>query len=384
MESLTDAAFARLFTVGFHGTTPSRELDELLKRGVGGVILFTRNVEEPKQVLELTRSIKQRALGPVFVAVDQEGGRVRRLRSGFTELPAMRSLGLTGDPSLAREVGKLLGRELSAVGIDVNFAPVVDVDTNPQNPVIGDRALSSEADVVGELGAALIEGLQSAGVAACAKHFPGHGDTEQDSHTTLPRLRHGLERLEGVELVPFARVVAAGVASIMTAHVVLEALDAEYPATLSEVVLTRLLRQRLGFEGVVFSDDLEMAAITGRFEAGAAAVGALQAGVDNLLVCHSAHVAHAMIDAVGAAIRDGRLSEVRVREAGRRVAALSQRFAAPPCVSSQLSLLGCEAHRRIAERVRQAGSKSGSGHPSAPAALESASDPTEYDPRGQA
>jgi len=374
VDSVTDAALARLFTVGFHGTAPSRELEDLLQRGVGGVILFARNVESPEQVLELTRSIKRLAVQPVFVAVDQEGGRVRRLRRGFTDLPSMRSLGLTGDRALARDVGRLLGNELHAVGIDVNFAPVVDVDTNPKNPVIGDRALSSEANVVAELGVALVQGLQSAGVAACAKHFPGHGDTEQDSHATLPRLVHGLERLERIEFVPFERVVAAGVASIMTAHVVIEALDAEYPATLSDVVMAQLLRKRLGFDGVVFSDDLEMAAIAGRFEPGPAAVRALKAGVDNLLVCHSASVAHGMIDAVGSAVRDGTLPALRVREALRRLEALCQRFAAPPRMSSDLSVLDCEEHRRLAERVRARAS----------GVSESGVDPTEYARRGEA
>lgn len=376
MDTLADASIAQLFTVGFHGTTPSRELEELLRRGVGGVILFARNIEGPAQVLELTRSIKRLAKRPVFVAVDQEGGRVRRLRTGFTDLPPMRALGVGGDAVLAREVGRLLGRELGAVGLDVDFAPVIDVDTNPQNPVIGDRALSSDPQVVAELGAALVQGLQSEGVAACAKHFPGHGDTEQDSHVTLPRLVHGVERLERVELVPFQRVIAAEVASIMTAHVVLDALDAEFPATLSPVVLGQWLRQRLGFDGVVFSDDLEMAAIAARFEPGEAAVRALGAGVDNLLVCHSAGAAHAMIDSIAAAVRDGALSKTRVREAGRRVALLSQRFAAPPRVSDDLSVLGCDEHRKLADRLRRSASGS--------AGLASALDPTEYARRGEA
>lgn len=374
MDSLTDAAIARLFTVGFHGTTPSRELTELLERGVGGVILFARNVEAPAQVLELTRCIKRLAGRPVFVAIDQEGGRVRRLRAGFTDLPPMRTLGLTADSALAFEVGRLVGRELAAVGIDVNFAPVVDVDTNPDNPVIGDRALSSDVRVVAELAPALVRGLQREGVAACAKHFPGHGDTEQDSHATLPRLVHGLERLERVELVPFERVVAARVASIMTAHVVMEALDTEYPATLSEVVLGRLLRRRLGFDGVVFSDDLEMAAIAGRFAPGEAAVRAIRAGVDSLLVCHSASVAHAMIDAIRSSLHDGSLPAACVSEAGRRLAALSEQFAAPARVSSDLSVLNCPEHRQLAERVRH--------HTSG--ALDFGIDPTQYKGREEA
>ena len=374
MESELEGAIARLFTVGFHGTEPSGELQELLERGVGGVILFARNVEAPAQVLELTRSIKRLAGRPVFVAVDQEGGRVRRLRAGFTDVPALRALGHSRDPNLAREMGQLLGRELRAVGIDVNFAPVVDVDTNVDNPVIGDRALSSDPELVAELGEALVRGLQSEGVAACAKHFPGHGDTELDSHQALPRLVHGLERLDRVELLPFERVVAAGVASIMTAHVVLEALDREYPATLSDVVLGRLLRQRLGFDGVVFSDDLEMGAITGRFEPGVAAVRAVNAGVDGLLVCHSAEVAHAMLDAMAGAVSDGTLPRARLLEAGRRMEALSARFAAPPRVSSDLSVLACPEHRALADRVRGFAS----GEPARSV------DPTAYVQRGEA
>lgn len=374
MDSEIDGAIARLFTVGFHGTEPTRELAELLKRGVGGVILFARNIEAPAQVLELTRSIKRLARRPVFVAVDQEGGRVRRLRAGFTDLPALRSLGLARDPELALQVGELLGRELRAVGIDVNFAPVVDVDTNPDNPVIGDRSLSSDPALVAELGAALVRGLQNEGVAACAKHFPGHGDTELDSHTALPRLVHGLDRLERVELLPFERVVAAGVASIMTAHVVLEALDTEYPATLSDVVLGRLLRQRLGFGGVVFSDDLEMGAIAGRFAAGEAALRAVKAGVDGLLVCHSADVAHSMLDALAGAVAGGTLARERLMEAARRIDALSARFAVPPRVSSDLSVLACSEHRAIADRVRGFAT----GEPGR------ALDPTVYARRGEA
>ncbi|HET8732938.1 MAG TPA: beta-N-acetylhexosaminidase, partial [Anaeromyxobacteraceae bacterium] len=242
MPSRLDAECAGLLCVGFDGTTPSPEVLELVRRGVGGVILFARNVESAEQVAELTASLKRAAGRPLLVSVDQEGGRVARLRArhGFTELPPMRALGETGDEGLAFEVGALLGSELRAVGIDQDYAPVVDVDTNPANPVIGDRSLSRDPERVGRLGAALARGLQSAGVAACAKHFPGHGDTSQDSHVALPRLAHSLERLEAVELPPFRALARAGVASVMTAHVVFEALDPKRPATLSPSVM-RLL-----------------------------------------------------------------------------------------------------------------------------------------------
>src|SRR5512138_628761 len=234
-----DRDVAGLFCVGFHGKTASPEVLELVRRGVYGVVLFARNVEDAGQVAALVAELKRAAGRPLLVSIDQEGGRVARLRAaqGFTELPPMRALGETGDDVLAYEVGALLGRELRAVGIDQDYAPCVDVDTNPANPVIGDRSFSRDPAVVARLGAALAEGLQSAGVAACAKHFPGHGDTSQDSHHALPRLPHGMERLRAVELLPFRALAAAGVSSIMTAHVVFEPLDPRLPATLSAAAI---------------------------------------------------------------------------------------------------------------------------------------------------
>src|SRR5512133_1769773 len=212
MPSSLDRDASALLCVGFHGKTPSPEVLELIRRGVSGVILFSRNVESAEQVAELTAALKRAAGRPLLVTIDQEGGRVARLRApqGFTELPPMRAIGAAGDDRLAFEVGALLGRELRAVGIDQDYAPVVDVDTNPANPVIGDRSFGREASGVGRMGAAVARGLQSAGVAACAKHFPGHGDTSQDSHRDLPRLAHPVERLREVELVPFRALADAG------------------------------------------------------------------------------------------------------------------------------------------------------------------------------
>jgi beta-N-acetylhexosaminidase len=315
-----DRDVAGLFCVGFHGKTPSPEVLELVRRGVYGVVLFGRNVEDAEQVAALVAALKRAAARPLLVSVDQEGGRVARLRAaqGFTELPPMRALGEAGDEELARAAGALLGAELRAVGIDQDYAPVVDVDTNPANPVIGDRAFSRDPGVVGRLGAALALGLQSAGVAACAKHFPGHGDTSQDSHQDLPRLAHALARLEEVELAPFRALARAGVASVMTAHVVFEALDPARPATLSAPVM-RLLRERVGFEGCEISDDLEMKAVAEHFPLEEAAPGAVAAGVDALLVCHRAEVQHRAIDLVRAAVERGEIGAARLAEARARL-----------------------------------------------------------------
>jgi beta-N-acetylhexosaminidase len=347
-----DTDVAGLLCVGFQGTTPSPEVLELIRRGVHGVVLFARNVVDAEQVAALSAELKRAAGRPLLVAIDQEGGRVARLRApeGFTELPPMRALGELGDAALAREVGALLGRELRAVGVDQDYAPVVDVDTNPANPVIGDRSLSRDPEVVGRLGAALAQGLQSAGVAACAKHFPGHGDTSQDSHKDLPRLPHALERLERVELAPFRALARAGVAAVMTAHVVFEALDPRRPATLSPEVM-RLLRDRVGFQGCAISDDLEMKAVAEHFPLEEAAPGSVAAGVDALLVCHTPDVQHRAIDLVRAAVEDGRISRARLAEARARVSALCAYAGPAPDPRTVRARLRTREHLAIAARI---------------------------------
>ena len=350
-----DREVAGLFYVGFHGKTATAEVLELVRRGVLGVVLFARNVEDAEQVAALVAELKRAAGRPLLVAVDQEGGRVARLRAphGFTELPPMRALGEAGDVALAREVGALLGRELRAVGIDQDFAPVVDVDTNPANPVIGDRSFSRDAEVVARLGVALAQGIQSAGVAACAKHFPGHGDTSQDSHTDLPTLPHALERLERVELLPFRALAAAGVASVMTAHVVFDALDRERPATLSPAVL-RLLRERVGFAGCCVSDDLEMKAVADHFPLEESVPASLAAGVDALLVCHTAEVQLRAIELARQAVREHRVSRARLAEARARVARLLQYAGPPPDPRSARARLRTRANLAVAARIPRA------------------------------
>ncbi len=330
MTSPLDAACAGLLCVGFDGLSPTPEVLELVRRGVHGVILFGRNVESAEQVAELSAALKRAAGRPLLVSIDQEGGRVARLRArhGFTELPPMRALGETGDERTAFEVGALLGRELRAVGIDQDYAPVVDVDTNPLNPVIGDRSLGRDPELVGRMGAALARGLQSSGVAACAKHFPGHGDTSQDSHVDLPRLPHSLERLEAVELAPFRALSRAGVASVMTAHVIFEALDPVRPATLSPIVM-QLLRGSCGFDGPALSDDLEMKAVSAHFPLEEVVPGAVAAGVDGLLVCHHPDVQNRAVDLLRRAVEQGSLPAGRLDQARGRLARLMS-WAAPP------------------------------------------------------
>ncbi|HET9598409.1 MAG TPA: beta-N-acetylhexosaminidase [Anaeromyxobacteraceae bacterium] len=350
--SALDRDVASLFVVGFQGTSPPPEVLELVRRGIGGVVLFARNVTDAEGVAALVADLKRAAARPLLVAVDQEGGRVARLRApqGFTELPPMRAVGATGDEGLAFEVGALLGRELRAVGIDQDYAPVVDVDTNPANPVIGDRSLSRSPAEVARLGAALARGLQSVGVASCAKHFPGHGDTSQDSHHVLPHLPHALARLREVELVPFRALAAAGVASVMTAHVVFDALDPARPATMSAPVM-RLLREECGYAACVVSDDLEMKAVADHFPLEESVPASLAAGVDQLLVCHRAELQHRAIDLARGAVEKGRISRERLAEARARVEALLRWAGPAPDPRGVREKLRTREHLALAARV---------------------------------
>jgi beta-N-acetylhexosaminidase len=314
----------RLLVVGI----PGKSLDDATRRTleelhVGGVILFRRNVGGPDEVEALTAAVHALPSQPL-VSIDQEGGRVMRLGEPFTQMPAAASVGNTTDAELAYRVGFAMAEELAAVGIDADLAPVLDVNSNPENPVIGDRAYSSSPQMVAEMGIAVMCGLIAGGVVPCGKHFPGHGDTVTDSHFDLPVVRRGREELERTELLPFRAAVAAGMPMLMTAHVLYPALDPVWPATLSRAVLTDLLRRELRFDGVVASDDLEMGAITGKQDIADAAVRALDAGVDWLLVCQDLANAVRVRDAVAAACSQGTLSADLLTVAGERVQRLQE------------------------------------------------------------
>jgi beta-N-acetylhexosaminidase len=332
-ESLRQAG--QRLMVGFFGQEPSADVRALIRDfGVGHVILFARNVDSPEQVAELVRELSSVARDsghdlPLMVAVDQEGGRVARLREPWTVWPSLRAVGRLASESYAQKMARALAAELEACGIRWDFAPVVDVDTNPKNPVIGDRSFGADPALVGRLGAAFIRGLQEEGVAACAKHFPGHGDTEVDSHLALPVVSHPRPRLEEVELPPFRAAVAAGVASIMTAHVLLPELDERLPATLSPRIVEAMLREEMKYEGVVVSDDLEMKAISKGFGAGEAAVLAAQAGCDLLPVCKTPDAQVAAAEALVRAWEDGRISAKAMDAAVLRLRRLKERFLLP-------------------------------------------------------
>ena len=313
----------QLLFVGFHGTSVPPDLAALIREGrIGGVILFKRNIEDPAQVRALCAALHELAPGdaPLTVALDQEGGRVQRLRDPWTEWPPMRALGGRPVADTAR-FAKALALELLDAGFDLDFAPVVDVDSNPDNPVIGDRSFAREPARVAEHAAAQIEAMQALGVATCAKHFPGHGDTDLDSHLALPRLDLTREVLERRELPPFRAAVAAEVASIMTAHVLFPKLDRERPATLSPEVMA-ILRDELGYEGLILSDDMEMKAVADHFSVEQRSLGALRAGVDVILACSKADLR----DEVLAKLE--RAPDALVEHGLRRMVAFKERYGA--------------------------------------------------------
>jgi beta-N-acetylhexosaminidase len=323
---------------------------------LGGLILFARNVEAPEQVAELARDAQQLSREvPLWISADQEGGRVARLRRPFTEWPPMAVLGRSGDLELARRFATALAAELRAVGVTLDFAPVLDIHTNPKNPVIGDRALAEDADLAARLGVAIIQGLQGSGVAACGKHFPGHGDTSVDSHFELPLVEHPPDRIRRVEFVPFKAAIAADVAFMMTAHVLVPSFDDENPGTLSRRIVSGLLREELGFNGVIFTDDMEMKAIAKHHAIGDAAVKAIAAGCDGVLVCSGSIEAQAAtLEALVHAVEDGRLPTTRVEDALLRHRRAKERFLAAPASARRepmREVVGSEEHRRIADEM---------------------------------
>lgn len=310
-----------LLTVGIPGPTlDGATRAALLELQPGGVILFRRNLggRSVEEIAALVADLHALPSAPL-VSVDHEGGRVMRFSEPFTHFPPAAAIGRRGDARLAEEVGLAMARELRSVGFDLSYAPVLDVDSNPDNPVIGDRAFGSDPALVAEMALAQARGLLAGGVIPCGKHFPGHGDTAVDSHYELPVVHRSLAELEQVELPPFQAAIAAGMPMLLTAHVVYSALDAELPATLSPSIVGSLLRRRCGYTGVIGSDDLEMRAITGRRGIGAAAVAALQAGVDVLLVCQTLSSAVEAGSAIRSAYRQGRLDEEHLDAAQRRI-----------------------------------------------------------------
>ena len=349
-------AVGQLLTVGFDGPSLPAELGRRIAASeVGCVMLFRPNIESPVQVASVVTAVRAAASSgsveaPCLVAIDQEGGLVQRLRAPLTVWPDMLSVGAAGDSTRSERVGQALGAELAALGIGWDFAPVLDVHTNPANPVIGNRAFGRTPDAVTTHALAFWRGLRAAGLVGCGKHFPGHGDTRTDSHVDLPVVSQPLERLRRIELAPFAAAAAAGIEAIMTAHVVFPALDPDRPATLSRRILTELLREEMRFAGVIVSDDLGMKAVADRYSIEDLAIEAVAAGADVLLIREPVDRQVRAFEAlVRAGEGDDRL-RARIEESAARVAAMKAacRVEAPAPSAMLPSLLGTPAHRALA------------------------------------
>lgn len=342
-----------LIIFGFEGkTAPDEILARIADGRAAGVILFARNLGTPDEIVALTRSLHAavpKDAPPLIVSLDQEGGRVQRVKAPLTVWPAMARVAAVGDVAYTEAVGRALGSEIAALGFNVDYAPVLDVHTNPQNPIIGDRAFGSDAATAAEQALAFWRGLEAAGVRGCGKHYPGHGDTATDSHLELPRVVADEKRLRAVELVPFEAAARAGVPMMMTAHVVYPAVDAE-PATLSRIWLSDVLRRKLAFTGVCVSDDLDMKAIRERWSTAEATQRSLIRGVDCFLACRDPEVQReaerALEELVARGEDQGRFAEALARV--RKLRATLCTFD----VTSDWRRLPLDEHERLAARAR--------------------------------
>jgi beta-N-acetylhexosaminidase len=346
-------AAGQLLSVGFDGPALPDDLRARIAAGeVGGVMLFRPNIVDPVQLAGLVAGLRTAAPAdaPLLVSIDQEGGVVQRLRAPATVWPPMFAVGAAGDAARTTQVGRALGSELAAVGVGWDFAPVLDVHTNPANPVIGHRAFGTTPEAVAAQALAFWRGLRAAGVLGCGKHYPGHGDTRTDSHLDLPVVGHDLERLRRIELAPFAAAAREGMEAFMTAHVLYPALDPDLPATLSRRIATDLLRGELGFRGVLVSDDLGMKAVADRYGIDDLAVRAVAAGCDHLLVREPADRQQAAFTALVRAAEAKADFRTRLEEAAARVAALkvAGRVGMPAPGAALASLLGTPGHKALA------------------------------------
>ncbi|MBI5596806.1 MAG: beta-N-acetylhexosaminidase [Elusimicrobia bacterium] len=315
------------FLFGFEGARVSRPVVRLLKdTDAAGILLLARNITSPAQVRGLVHGLEDALGRRLIVSIDHEGGWVLRFTHGVTFFPGSAALGRIGDPVLAERAGAVMAREMAAMGVNLNLAPVLDVLGPGYNPGIGIRSFGRDPVLVGRLGAAFIRGQEGHGVAACAKHFPGKGAANMDAHVDLPLIKVSRGELENVHLTPFRDAIRAGVASIMTSHVLMPAIDRRTPATFSRKAVHGLLRKKLGYRGLIVSDDLCMGAVTKRMPLGTAAVEALGAGHDLLIVAHGESLMREAAEAVGLALEGGLLAPAELKALGRRVSEFPRRW----------------------------------------------------------
>ena len=349
------------FLLGFPGQELSAELAGLLAGGLAGVAIYPRNFRNITELRQLTYAIREAAARPVLIGIDQEGGTKFSLGEPFTPWPSPAELGRLGDSSLVERMARAMARELRGAGVNLNFAPMLDLATNPESPVTSGRSFGSDPQHVSKMGCAFLRGLQAEGVLACAKHFPGHGDTALDPHVDLPLFDGTRNHLIAQELIPFAAAIKTGVPLIMTAHILVQRIDSARPASLSRELLQSILREQLSFDGIILADDLGMGAIARRYENGESAIKTLEAGTDIAMLCHDWAAVAPALEAVAQAIskgkpatgRDTRIAARLTAQSRARIELLRQRLRqiektdAPP-----LDAIGCRAHRTLAATIR--------------------------------
>ncbi|MFC4799500.1 beta-N-acetylhexosaminidase [Neobacillus sp. GCM10023253] len=324
-----DEKIGQMILAGISGTTMDPNAQKLISQfHVGGIIFFKNNFETPEQTVQLVNQLKAENSSnlPLFLSVDQEGGRVTRLPGGLANFPPNGQIGQVYDPEFSYKVGTLLGQELKEFGLNLDFAPVLDINSNPNNPVIGDRSFGNNSEIVSELGIQTMKGIQSQNVIPSIKHFPGHGDTSVDSHLDLPIVNKSLKELKELELIPFERAIDDGADVVMVAHILLPELDKTNPASMSKAIMTDLLRKQLSFRGVIITDDMTMGAITEHFDIGKAAVESVKAGSDIILVGHDYNNVVKITSSLKTAVQNGEISEQRLNESIERIIQLKRKY----------------------------------------------------------
>lgn len=325
-----DEKLGQMVLVGLNGYVVDNDARQMIESyHVGGFILYGSNVKNQEQQLALTNSLKSinaASKFPLLISVDEEGGRISRMPAELKNIPTNKEIGKLNNQEFSYKIGELLAEEIKAFGFNMDFAPVLDINSNPKNPVIGDRAFGSDEKVVSDLGVQTMKGIEESGVIPVVKHFPGHGDTSVDSHVGLPSVDNDLERLKSFELIPFANAIENGADVVMVAHILMLKIDGENPSTMSKTIITDILREQMNFDGVVITDDMTMGAIVENYEIGAASVKSVEAGSDIILVAHGHDNALAVLKKMKEAVEQGLVSEERINQSVYRILKLKQKY----------------------------------------------------------
>lgn len=337
-----DEKVGQLVIVGLDGYEMDDNTRQMIdNRFVGGFVLFSKNIKDAPQTQSLINSLKitnQKNKLPLFISVDEEGGLVSRLPKEFKKLPTNKKIGEKNDSDLCYKIGTLTADAIKQFGYNMNFAPVLDIFSNPKNTVIGSRAFGSNPETVSSLGIRTMQGIKDGGVVSVVKHFPGHGDTLVDTHMGLARVDYDLERLNSFELIPFKTAIDSGADAVMVAHIIMDKIDSLNPATMSYEVVTGLLRNKLGFDGVVITDDMTMGAIVKNYDIAEAAVTSINAGCDIILVCHENQNSTKVIDGIKQAVTNGVITEERLNQSLRRILKLKQKYNISDSLSNRIDI----------------------------------------------